>query len=563
MQMASDDLPDDVDALKALLRRERETSEAALAKSEATRRLLEETLVSAEAELKSSEAARKSSDDQIADLKLRIEKLRRALYGQSSERSARLTQELDQLELTLEDIEGDEAEALEAADAVIARAANVSAHTRRTPKRGPLPAHLPRERVVIEAPYVCPCCGSDKLSKLGEDVTETLEVIPRKFFVKQTVRERFSCRACETFLQVPAPFHVIARGRAGPSLLAMILWSKYAMHLPLNRQSDAFHKEGIPLEVSTMADWVGACAAALEPLNDLIRAHVFAAARLHGDDTTVPVLAKGKTRTGRLWAYVRDDKPFGGPDPPAVAYFYSADRTGQHPRSHLEKWSGTLQADAYAGFNALYKEPRLPGPILEAACWAHARRNFFELADIARAARDNKVVISPIALEAVKRIDAIFDLERAINGKNEAERLSARQETIRPLINNLHTWMTEQRARISGKSELGKAFDYMLKRWASFARFLDDGKICLTNNAAERMIRPLTLGRRNWTFAGSDRGAERAAAIYTLLQTTKLNDVDPQAWLADVLSRIASHPAARLSELLPWNWKQDQIAPAD
>ncbi len=527
MQMATDDLPDDVDALKALVRRERQKSEAAL----------------------------NTKEQIIADLKITILKLQRAQYGQSSERSTRL---IEQYELSLEDIEGDLAEDAEKADAEAGKATIIPAHTRRTPKRGPLPAHLPRERCVIPPPSSCPCCGSDRLSKLGEDVTDTLEVIPRKFFVKQTVRERFSCRACETIMQPPAPFHVIARGRAGPSLLAMILWSKYAMHLPLTRQSGAFHNEGIPLEVSTMADWVGACAAALDPLNELIHEHVFAAQRLHGDDTTVPVLAKGKTRTGRLWAYVRDDKPFGGPDPPAVAYFYSADRTGEHPKSHLEEWSGTLQADAYAGFNALYKEPREPGPILEAACWAHARRNFFELADIARAARDRKVVISPIALEAVKRIDAIFDLERAINGKSEDERLSARQETIRPLIDDLHTWMTEQRARISGKSDPGKAFDYMLKRWASFARFLDDGQVCLTNNAAERMIRPLTLGRRNWTFAGSDRGAERAAAIYTLLQTAKLNNVDPQAWLADVLNRIASHPAKRLSELLPWNWKQDQ-----
>ncbi len=532
MQMATDDLPDDVDALKALVRRERQKSEAAL----------------------------NTKEQIIADLKITILKLQRAQYGQSSERSTRL---IEQYELSLEDIEGDLAEDAEKADAEADKATIIPAHTRRTPKRGPLPAHLPRERVVIEAPSSCPCCGSDRLSKLGEDVTDTLEVIPRKFFVKQTVRERFSCRSCETITQAPAPFHVIARGRAGPSLLAMILWSKYVMHLPLTRQSGAFHNEGIPLEVSTMADWVGACAAALEPLNELIHEHVFAAQRLHGDDTTVPVLAKGKTRTGRLWAYVRDDKPFGGPDPPAVAYFYSADRTGEHPKSHLEKWSGTLQADAYAGFNALYKEPREPGVILEAACWAHARRNFFELADIARAARDKKVVISPIALEAVKRIDAIFASERAINGKSEDERLCARQETIRPLIDDLHTWMTEQRARISGKSDPGKALDYMLKRWASFARFLDDGKICLTNNAAERMIRPLTLGRRNWAFAGSDRGAERAAAIYTLLQTAKLNDVDPQAWLADVLNRIASHPAKRLHELLPWNWKQEQIRSAE
>ena len=274
------------------------------------------------------------------------------------------------------------------------------------------------------------------------------------------------------------------------------------------------------------------------------------------------MLAKGKTRTGRLWAYVRDDLPFGGHDPPAVAWFYSADRRGEHPQTHLEDWSGILQADAYGGFSALYADARLPGLIQEAACWAHSRRAFFKLADVARKARDTRIVISPIALEAVKRIDAIFDIERAINGQNANDRLRARQESVRPLIDELHNWMTAQRARISGKGDLAKAFDYMLKRWASFSAFLDDGRICLTNNAAERMIRPLTLGRRNWTFAGSDRGGERAAAFHTLLQTAKLNNVDPQAWLADVLSRIADTPSSHLSDLLPWKWKGDQKSDA-
>ena len=538
----TDDLPEDIDALKEMLR-ERSAETIAL-----------------KARLVEAETARLSADDLIKHLRLQILKLQRARFGPSSERSERL---IEQFELSLEDIEGDIAEDGARADA--GKAALVPAHTRRQPKRGPLPEHLPRERVVIPAPQACPCCGSDKLSKLGEDITETLEVVPRKFFVKQTVRERFSCRGCEAITQPPAPFHVIARGRAGPSLLAMILWSKYAMHLPLTRQAGAFNHEGIPLEVSTMADWVGASAAALEPLTELICEYVFAAARLHADDTTVPVLAKGQTRTGRLWAYVRDDLPFGGHDPPAVAYYYSSDRRGEHPQTHLKDWDGILQADAYGGFNALYGEARLPGLIREAACWAHARRKFFELADIEAAARKKAAgktqkAISPIALDAVKRIDAVFDIERAVNGQSADDRLRARQESIKPLIGELHDWMTAQRDRISGKGDLAKAFDYMLKRWPSFTAFLDDGRICLTNNAAERMIRPLTLGRRNWTFAGSDRGGERAAAIYTLLQTAKLNDVDPQAWLADVLARIASHPAARLSELLPWNWKRAQKA---
>ena len=544
--LTTDELPDDVEALRALVLVER-----------AARLTIDAALLALHAECVALEAVRKDRDATIAYLQLQIQKMQRDKFGRSSERTKHL---LEQFQLALEDIDGDLAEAEEKVDAA---ATKVGPHTRRQPKRGPLPEHLPRERVVIPAPQACPCCGADKLSKLGEDITETLDVIPRQFIVRQTVRERFSCRACETITQPPAPFHVIARGRAGPSLLAMILWSKYVMHLPLTRQAEAFQHEGIPLEVSTMADWVGACAAALEPLTELIRAEGFTASRLHGDDTTVPVLARGKTRTGRLWVYVRDDVPFGATGPPVAMYFYSPDRRGEHPQGHLKNWSGILQADAYGGFNALYGEARLPGLIREAACWAHARRKFFELADIEAAARKKAAgktqkAISPIALEAVKRIDAIFDIERAINGQSADDRLRVRQGSIKPLIDELHDWMSTQRARISGKGDLARAFDYMLKRWPSFTAFLDDGRICLTNNAAERMIRPLTLGRRNWTFAGSDRGGERAAAIYTLLQTAKLNGVDPQAWLADVLARIAAHPAARLSELLPWNWKRDQ-----
>lgn len=524
--MESGDLPDDVEALKALVLQER------AARLEA-------------------EAAKQNTDDLVAELRIEILKLKRMQFGQSSERTQHL---IEQLELSLEDIEGDIAEDAEKAEAK-RDSTLIGERQRRQPKRGPLPAHLPRERVVIAPPTTCPCCGSEKLSKLGEDITETLEIIPRKFFVRQTVRERWSCRACEKITQPPAPFHVIARGRAGASLLAMILASKYAMHLPLTRQSEAFEHEGVPIEVSTMADWVGACAAALEPLTQLIRDHVFAAERIHADDTPVPVLAKGKTRIGRLWTYVRDDKPFGGRDPPAAIYYYSPDRSGAHPRSHLAHWTGLMQADAFAGFTALYAPERKPNAIIEAACWAHGRRKFFELADVARRARDTRATLSPIAVEAVKQIDAIFEIEREINGQSAAQRLAVRQQRVRPLVEALNVWMRTERARVSTKSAIAKAMDYMLKRWPAFTRFLDDGRLCLSNNAAERMIRPIAVGRRNWTFAGSDRGGDRAAAIYSLLQTAKLNDVDPQAWLADVLARIAAMPASRLSELLPWNWK--------
>jgi transposase len=388
------------------------------------------------------------------------------------------------------------------------------------------------------------------LRKIGEDVTETLELIPRQWKVIQHVREKFSCRACEAITQPPAPSHPIARGRAGPKLLAHVLFSKYGLHLPLNRQSAVYAREGIDLDVSTLADWVGAAAATLMPLNEVIRAHVFAAERIHADDTTVPVLAKDKTRTGRLWTYVRDDRPFAGPDPPAAAFFYSRDRSGEHPEQHLAGYAGLMQADAYAGFNRLYEANRKGGPIVEAACWAHGRRKFVDLARINKA---------PIAVEAVARIDALFAIEREINGTPPQERVWTRQERSRPLVIELETWLREQRAKVSKNSETGKAIDYSLKRWSALSRFLDDGRLCMSNNAAERELRAVAVGRRNWTFAGSDEGGRRAATLYTLIATAKLNDIDPQAWLADVLARLPDHPAKRIHDLLPWNWRAQVV----
>ncbi len=327
--------------------------------------------------------------------------------------------------------------------------------------------------------------------------------------------------------------------------------------LTLNRQSERFAREGITLSVSTLADQVGACTTALRPLHRLIEAHVLAAERLHADDTTVPILAKGKTTTGRIWTYVRDDRPFGGPDPPAALFYASRDRSGVHPERHLSGFGGTLQADAYGGYNGLYGPDRPAGTVTAAFCWSHARRKFFELADIARSAgRGRKAaVISPIALEAVKRIDALFAIERGLNGLPAAERLDGRRLESAPLVAELEAWLRDQRSRLSRSSGVTEPIDYMLRRWPAFARFLDDGRVCLTNNAAERALRGFALGRKAWLFAGSDRGAERAAVIATLIMTAKLNDVDPQAWLADVLARIADHPAQRLNALLPWNWR--------
>ena len=492
----TDDLPSDLAAAHAVILAER----AARMEAEARAR-----------------AVTSNADVLIARLKLEIEKLRREIYGSRSKRKARL---LDQLEMQLEDMEAAATEDELAAERA-ARSTVVKSFERRRPSRKPFPDHLPRERIVIAAPQSCPCCGSAKLSKLGEDITETLEVIPRQWKVIQTVRERFSCRACEKITQPPAPFHVTPRGFAGPNLLAMILFEKFGQHQPLNRQSERYAREGIDLSLSTLADQVGACSAALRPLHALIEAHVLGAERLHGDDTTVPILAKGQTDTGRAWVYVRDDRPFEGRAPPAALFYASRDRRREHPERHLQNFAGILQADAYDGYNRLYLPDRKPGPITEALCWSHARRKFFELADIAANARRGKDAppISPIAFEAIKRIDAVFDIEREINGLSGGQRLSVRKERSVPLVAELEEWMRAERARLSRHASVAKAIDYMLKRWPAFTRFLDDGRICLTNNAAERALRGLALGRKSWLFAGSDRGAERAAVMYTLIGT--------------------------------------------
>jgi transposase len=539
MKGAAESLPTDLAAAHAMILAERNARVMAEAKAAV-----------AEAEAANAQADLSSSEALIAHLKLAIEKLRREPYGTRSERTARL---LDQMELQLEDLEAAATEDELAAEKAAARTQTVKSFERKRPARKPFPDHLPRERVVIAAPESCPCCGSAKLSKLGEDITETLEVIPRQWKVIQTVREKFSCRSCETITQPPAPFHVTPRGFAGPNLLAMIL---FGQHQPLNRQSERYRREGIDLSVSTLADQVGAYTTILQPLHALIEAHVLAAERLHGDDTTVPILAKGKTVTGHIWTYVRDDRPFGSRAPPAALYYASRDRRHEHPGRHLRDFAGILQADAYAGYNELYDLSRAPGVITAALCWAHARRQFFELADIAANARrgKNAAAISPIALEAVKRIDALFDIERGINGLSVEERLRVRQEQSAPLLTSLEAWMRDERSRLSRSASVAKPIDYMLKRWERFTRFVDDGRICLTNNAAERALRGFALGRKSWLFAGSERGADRAAAMATLIMTAKLNDIDPQAWLADVLARIADIPHSRLPELLPWHW---------
>ena len=519
---------------------------AALAASEARAE-------AAESELAQTRAVVSASEAMIKHLRLEIAKLRREQYGQRSERRARL---IDQMELQLEELEAAATEDEIAAE--VAKTTTVARLKRRRPARKSFPEHLPRERVVISAPTACCCCGSDRIVKMGEDVTETLEVIPRQWKVIQTVREKFTCRACEKISQPPAPFHPTPRGWAGPNLLAMILFEKFGQHQPLNRQVERYAKEGVEVSLSTLADQVGACTVALEPIHALIRAHILAAERLHGDDTTVPLLARGGTKTARLWTYVRDDRPFAGGAPPAALFYFSRDRGMANPNRHLAGWQGILQADAYGGYNDLYRADRDPGPVESALCWSHARRKFFELADIKGKARKGKPAhdISPVALEAVARIDAIFDIERGINGLTAADRQVARHQLSRPLVEELHGWLRAERDRLSKHNPVAKAIDYMFKaeRWPAFTRFLGDGRVCLTNNAAERALRGVALGRKSWLFAGSERGGDRAAFMYSLIVTAKMNDVDPQAWLADILARLPETTLSRVPDLMPWNW---------
>src|SRR5207245_6238315 len=434
MDSGREDFANNIEVLKAALVAER--GERIIEAARAAR---------AEAELAVARA--KASDDQalIAHQQLRIEKLTRQLYGPRSERTSRI---LDQIELQFEELESSATEDEIAAEMAVAKTTTVAAFTRKRPARKPLPEHLPRERVIVPGPTTCLCCGGNRLRKLGETVTETLESVPRQWKVIQHVREKFTCRDCEKISQAPAPFHVTAKGWAGPSLLAMILFEKYGQHQPLNRQAERHAKEGVPLSLSTLADQVGSCCAVLAPLLRRLEAHVFAAERLHGDDTTVPVLAKGKTDTGRCWVYVRDDRPFGGPGPPAVMFYYSRDRGGEHAQAHLADYTGIFQADAFGGYNKLYEADRKPAPILEAACWAHARRPFFIMADVAANARRTAQgktpgVISPLALEAVRRIDALFEIERSINGQSAERRRAVRQELSAPLVADLESWLRQ------------------------------------------------------------------------------------------------------------------------
>ena len=496
---------------------------------------------------------------EVEKLKMQLQKLRRMQFGQSSEKLAR---EVAQLELAIEEIEASEVtaaaptpavEPAEAADGGEAGAEPgdvASADARQKPARRRLPGHLPRETVVHPPAAACPHCGG-AVHAFGDDRSEVLEYVPGHFKVVEHVRPKVSCRSCEAISQAPTPALPIERGLPGPGLLSHVLISKYCDHLPLYRQADIYARDGVALPRSTLAGWVGRAAFELRPLVEAVAAHVLAGDKIHGDDTPVPVLAPGtgKTATGRLWAYVRDDRPWASEAPPAVFYCYSPDRKAIHPQSHLGGFRGILQADGYAGFGELYRS----GAVSEVACFAHVRRKFFDI---------HKANGAPLALAALDRIGALYAIEEDARGLPPEVRRAIRQSRAGPLIEELRTWMEASLRRISGKSELAGAIRYALTRWRQLTRYRDDGRLEIDNNAAERAIRALVLGRKNWLFAGSDDGGERAAAIYSLTETAKLNRIDPAAWLTNVLARLATHPAKRIDELLPWRWAAAQDRPA-
>jgi transposase len=481
-----------------------------------------------------------SRDAELERLQLIIARLRRLQFGRKSEK---IQLEMEQLELQLEDLEESAAEKRQrAGSALPPPAAAIFASVTEKPVRRALPEQLPRQTEIHQPEQEsCPGCGGE-LRKLGEDVSEMLEYVPARFKAIRHVRPKLSCSKCDVIVQAEAPSRPIARGLAGPGLLAHVLVSKYADHQPLYRQAEIYAREGVELERSTLADWVGATSELLAPLQDALRQYVMSSGKLHADDTPVPVLAPGtgKTKLGRLWAYVRDDRPAGDLAAPAVWFAYSPDRKGEHPHRHLKTFCGTLQADGYAGFNRLYDD----GRIREAACWAHVRRKFFDL---------HQAHASPIATEALERIGQLYRIESEIRGRPPDERQQVRDERARPLLIALHEWFKTTLTRVSRKSEVAAAVGYPLARWPALVRYCDDGRIEIDNNPAERALRAVALGRKNYLFAGSDAGGERAAAIYSLLGSAKLNDIDPEAYLASVLRRIADHPINRIAELLPWN----------
>ena len=529
MSLASAPLPTDLDALREF---------AAGLQAELARKDIEIAANAAEIHAKTLH---------IEKLKMQLAVLRRARFGRSSEK---LDRDIEQLELLIGELEEETAEGKARADAADPSRTGVArTRERKQPVRRPLPEHLPREIVTHDPPCACPGCGGTVFSRIGQDEREVLEYVPSSFKVIRHVRPKLSCRACETIMQPPMPALPIERGRPGPGLLAHTLVSKYCDHTPLHRQAVIHAREGVDLDRSTLADWVGQAVFLLLPLAEAIGRHVRAGVALHADDTPVPVLAPGlgRTRTGRLWVLVRDERPWGSAVPPAAFYRYSADRKGVHAIALLGSCQGFLHADGYAGFDALY-QPTTPvgdARLVEVACWAHARRKFHDV---------HHATTSPIALEALQRIAALFAIEGSIRGGSPERRTAAREEHARPLLDQLRLFLDASLVRVSGKSTLAQAIRYALSRWTALSRYVADGRLEMSNNAAERAIRPLALGRKNYLFCGSDAGGQRAACLYTIVETAKMNGINPQAYLADVLGRIADHPIQKIDALLPWFW---------
>jgi len=504
-------------------------------------------LAAREAELAMARAELTAAALRIEQYKAQLAKLRRMQFGRSSEK---LDAQIEQLELLLEDLE--ESEAAWTAPAG-KRALDQPGRERRQPVRRPLPDHLPREEIVHYAGSVCPGCGGTHFAKLGEDVTEVLEKIPARLRVIRHIRPKLSCRSCERILQAPAPDLPIEKGRPGPGLIAGVVVGKYLDGLPLYRQSAILAREGVEIERATLADWVGHVAWWVAPLAELIGAQVMAAPVIHTDDTPIAVLApgNGKTRTGRLWAYVLDERPWQGGRTPAAYYRFSPDRKGERPRDHLAGFRGVIQADAFAGYEALARSAesgRGPPRLIHAACWAHARRKFYDVFESTK---------SPIAEEALKRISELYAIETEIAGHRADTRLAARQDRAMPILDALHNWLVGQRRRLSSKNALARAIQYALSRWEALIRYTGDGRLAIDNNVAERALRGIAITRKNFLFLGSEAGGERAAILYTVLEGAKLNGLDPEAYLADVIDRMArGHPIKRLAELLPWNWQR-------
>ena len=506
------------------------------------------------------EAANRAYDALVQALKITIARLRKQRFGASSEKIER---EIEQLELALESLEtaraaadpAPEPDAPEGGDAPAENTApdSVPPQLRRGKPR--IAEDAPRETIMLDPGERCPDCGG-VLRLVGEDIAEILDFIAAKLKVVEVHRPKKSCRDCERMVQTPAPPRPIPRGMASPALLAHILVAKYDDHLPLYRQGEIFARMGADIPRSTLIDWCGQAAGALRPLADLIRDVVTASDRIHADDTPIRVLDPRKKRIeglergvkeGRIWVYVKDDRPWAGTDPPAAAYWFSPDRKGEHPRAHLADFNGILQADAYPGFQPLYE----PGPdgvvrVREAACWAHLRRAFHDVW---------KGTESPVAREALERIGKLYDVEAAIKGKTLAMRHDARQRQSRPGVEEFRRWCERQLTRIPGKGDLAKAMRYALNRWDGFTLFLEDARIAIDNNAAERAIKPIVLGRKNFLFAGSDAGGEILADTMTVIETAKLSGLNPEAYLADILGRIRILDPKRLDDLLPWTWR--------